>query len=213
MLGDVLLIEEKHHQAAAAILEYLDKNEEEKSIIAISGESGSGKSEVAHLIARGLKDNQRLAKVMHIDNYYLVPPVDRTQWRKEHGFKSIGLDEYNWDLINENISQFLAGQKSTMPCIDLLTDQIDQLTTDFSDIPFLIVEGLYAVNVNADLRVFIDLTYLETKKAQQLRGKEPQNEFRLNVLKREHEVVQSLRPLANLIINKDYQVVFSSENL
>ena len=60
------------------------------------------------------------------------------------------------------------------------------------------------MNANADLRVFIDLTYHETKKAQLVRGKEPQNEFRLNVLKREHEVVQSLRPLADLIVTKDY---------
>jgi uridine kinase len=57
------------------------------------------------------------------------------------------------------------------------------------------------------LRVFIDLTYQETKKAQLVRGKEPQNEFRLNVLKREHEVVQSLRPLADLIVTKDYEVI------
>jgi uridine kinase len=207
MLGDVLLIEEKHHQVAEAILEHLNEMKREKTIIAISGESGSGKSEVAHLIARKLKDRRQLAKIMHIDNYYLVPPVDRTQWRIEHGFESIGLNEYNWDLILENINQFLGDQKSVMPCIDLLTDQVDQLTTDFTGIHYLIVEGLYAVNVNADLRVFIDLTYLETKKAQLTRGKEPQNEFRLNVLKREHEVVQSLRPLADLLVNKDYQLI------
>ena len=63
------------------------------------------------------------------------------------------------------------------------------------------------VGVGVVLAVFIDLTYHETKKAQIVRGKEPQNEFRLNVLKREHEVVQSLRPFADLIVTKDYEVI------
>jgi len=82
-----------------------------------------------------------------------------------------------------------------------LTDQIDQLTTDFNEIQYLIIEGLYSLNTKADLRVFIDLTYQETKKAQIVREKEPQNDFRLNVLKREHEVVKSLRSMADLIVS------------
>lgn len=94
-----------------------------------------------------------------------------------------------------------------MPCIDLLTDQEDRLITNFEGIKYLIVEGLYPLKANADLKIFIDLTYHETKKAQILRGKEPQNEFRLQVLQREHEVVQSLRALADLLITKDFDVV------
>ena len=207
MLGDVLLIEEKHHNAADEILIHLKNVTVKKYIIAIGGESGSGKSELAHVVAKKLKSMGKSAKIIHIDNYYLVPPEDRTAWRKEHGFESIGLNEYNWELINKNIDEFLHNQKSTMPCIDLLTDQIDQLTTDFNEIQYLIIEGLYSLNAKADLRVFIDLTYHETKKAQIVRGKEPQNEFRLNVLKREHEVVQSLRPIADLIVTKVYKVI------
>ena len=132
MLGDVLLIEEKHHKAAEQILTLIKKDKAKKFIVAIGGESGSGKSELAHVVAKKLKDEGDLAKIIHIDNYYLVPPEDRTDWRKEHGFNSIGLNEYNWELINKNIGEFLDNQKSTMPCIDLLTDQIDQLTTDFT---------------------------------------------------------------------------------
>ena len=207
MLGDVLLIEEKHHRAAEQILMHLKNDKSKKQIIAIGGESGSGKSELAHVLAKKLKAKGDPAKIIHIDNYYLIPPVDRTAWRIEHGFENIGLNEYDWELINKNINEFLQNQTSTMPCIDLLTDQIDHLTTDFNKIQYLIIEGLYSVNVSADLRVFIDLTYHETKKAQSVRGKEPQNEFRLNVLEREHEVVQSLRPLADLIVTKTYEVI------
>jgi len=207
MLGDVLLITEKHEKAAEQIVDRLGRIESDKMVIAIGGESGSGKSELAHVISRRLKDKGELAKILHIDNYYKVSPQERTEWRKRHGVESIGLSEYNWDLINQNIAEFRESKEAVLPCIDLLTDQEDRLITDFEGIKYLIVEGLYPLKADADLKIFIDLTYHETKKAQILRGKEPQNEFRLQVLQREHEVVQSLRPSADLLVTKDFDVV------
>ena len=94
-----------------------------------------------------------------------------------------------------------------MPCIDLLTDQEDKLLTSFQGLRYMIIEGLYAVKAEADLRVFIDVTYHDTKKAQLARGKEKMNDWRLSVLKREHEVIRSLRPLADLIVTPDFDVV------
>lgn len=211
MLGDVLLITEKHEKAAEQIVDRLSRIESDKMVIAIGGESGSGKSELAHVISRRLKDKGELAKILHIDNYYKVSPQERTEWRKRHGVESIGLSEYDWDLINQNIAEFRESKEAVLPCIDLLTDQEDRLITNFEGIKYLIVEGLYPLKADADLRIFIDLTYHETKKAQILRGKEPQNEFRLQVLQREHEVVQSLRPSADLLVTKDFDVVEARE--
>jgi uridine kinase len=71
----------------------------------------------------------------------------------------------------------------------------------------VIVDGLYPLHIDADLRIFIDLTYHDTKKAQVLRGKEPQNEYRLSVLRREHEVVQSLRPLADYLVTPGFDLI------
>jgi uridine kinase len=207
MLGDVLLITEDHKKVASGIMNYLDKIEGEKIILAVGGESGSGKTEIAHEIARVLKNQATPAKVMHIDNYYLTSPAERTPWRQEHGIESIGYTEYDWDTINRNIGEFHKGQDQvTMPCIDLLTDQEDQLITSFKGIKFLIIEGLYAIQAAANLKVLIDLTYHETKKAQFERGKEPTNDYRWQVLQREHEVVQSLRSQADLLVNKDFSI-------
>jgi uridine kinase len=206
MLGDILLITDDHRRVGGQIAERLERIEADKFALAIGGESGSGKSELAHVISRQLKDTGQLAKILHIDNYYKISPTQRTAWRKRHGIQSIGLDEYDWDLIHKNIQEFRDGKEAILPCIDLLTDQEDQLITNFERIKFLIVEGLYPLKAEVDLRIFIDLTYHETKKARILRKKEPQNEFRLQVLQREHEVVQSLRPLADLIVTKDFKI-------
>lgn len=211
MLGDVLLITEKHRAAAKDIVEVVLQNKKDKFIIAISGESGSGKSELAHAVAKELKKLKIVAKPMHIDNYYSIHPLERTQWRINNGIEQIvGLGEYDWDSIYQNIDEFKRGVKSTGPCIDLVTEQVDLLTTDYSNVDMLIIDGLYAVNADdVDLAVFIELTYHETKKAQLVRGKEPQNEYRARVLEQEHKVVQSLKPKADLLVNMEYRVVKS----
>lgn len=208
MLGDVLLIAEKHQKAGEGIIEEILKVQKPKMMVAISGESGSGKSELAHVIAKGLRKHGIMAKPLHIDNYYRIHPLERTEWRKTNGIQQVvGPGEYDWATITRNIREFKDGALSTGPCVDLVTEQIDQLTTDYAGIDMLIIDGLYAIKVpDVDLRVFIELTYHETKKAQVVRGKEPQNEYRMQVLEKEHQEVQLLKPTADLFIGMDYEL-------
>lgn len=206
MLGDVLLIQEKHKQAAQIIANKILQNYSRKFVVAISGESGSGKSELSHCIARELKTEGIRAKILHSDNYYKIHPLERTSWRLQNGIDKVGLNEIDWETIEKNIADFKSDRKSDMPCIDIVVDQVDLLTVDFSQNDLLILDGLYAINAEADMKVFIDLTYHETKKAQTDRGKEPQNEYRMKVLEQEHQVVLSLRKKADLFISKEYLV-------
>lgn len=210
MLGDVLLIEEKHRIAGEAIIQKILERKKEKFMIAISGESGSGKSELAHVIAKGLRKHGIMAKPIHIDNYYRILPLERTEWRKKNGIENVvGYGEYDWDTIYHNIDDFKKDRKSVMPCVDLVTEQVDQLTTDFKGIDMLVIDGLYAIKTDGvDLRVFLELTYHETKKAQVVRGKEPQNDYRMAVLEQEHKMVQALKPTADILISKAYEVLF-----
>lgn len=208
MLGDVLLITEKHEAAAREIVPVILQNRKDKYIIAVSGESGSGKSELTHVIAKMLRKEGIFCKPIHIDNYYKVLPLERTDWRKKHGIQTaVGYTEYDWDIIYRNMDDFRNSRSSTMPCVDLVTEQVDQLTTDFKGIDMIIIDGLYAIKTEGvDLKIFIELTYHETKKAQVVRGKEPQNDYRMQVLEREHQVVSSLRDRADLFIDMDYKV-------
>ena len=208
MLGDVLLIAEKHRIAAAAITQIVLKNYFPKMLMAISGESGSGKSELAHCIGKALvKEHGIRTKIIHSDNYYRVHPHLRTEWRKQHGFEAVGMSEIDWETLNGNITDFKNNRISERPCIDIVPDEPDRLITDFSKIDFLIIDGLYALNAEGvDLGVFIDLTYHETKKAQADRGKEPVNDFRWNVLEKEHTEVMKLKSKARILVEKDYSI-------
>jgi uridine kinase len=209
MLGDILLIEDKHRIAGEAIIQKILEKKKDKFIIGISGESGSGKSELAHVIAKGLRKHGIMAKPIHIDNYYRIHPLERTEWRKKNGIENVvGYGEYDWETIYRNIEDFKNSRESSMPCVDLVTEQVDKLTTDFKGIDMLVVDGLYAIKTEGvDLRVFLELTYHETKKAQVVRGKEPQNEYRMAVLEQEHRMVQALKPKADILISKQYEVL------
>lgn len=203
-----MLITDKHREAGARIIEKILSARKNKMLVAISGESGSGKSELTHVIAKGLRAHGIFAKPIHIDNYYRILPLERTEWRKKHGIeKVVGYGEYDWETIYRNLEDFRNDRVATMPCIDLVTEQVDRLTTDFKGIDMLIIDGLYAIKTDGvDLRVFIELTYHETKKAQVVRGKEPQNEYRMAVLEQEHKMVQALKPMADILVSKEFNV-------
>lgn len=212
MLGDVLLINEKHKVAADSIYEFLLQKASAKKkgyrfIVAISGESGAGKSELSHSLALLLKKQGQRVKILHTDNYYKVPPNTRTEWRKNKGVSKVGFKEYDWKLLNRNIKEFKEGREALMPCVDIVSQQTDKLITNFSDIDILVVDGLYAIKIkDIDLRVYIDLTYHETKKNRGGRGKEVNDDFRFQVLEMEHQSMLALKPKADLIVNKDYVV-------
>jgi uridine kinase len=213
MLGDILLITEKHRKAAAKIVDHILENKKDRMLIAISGESGSGKSELAHAIARLLRAEGIFAKPLHTDNYYKTHPLERREWRIKHGIENaVGYDEYDWDAIYKNLSDFRHGRKSEMPCVDLVTEQVDRLITNFREVDMLIIDGLYAIKLeNLDVKVFIELTYLETKEkhTKDARGKEVMDETRWATLEQEHKMVRELRPKADLLVTKFYNVVKS----
>nr|WP_317616248.1 uridine kinase [Chlorobium phaeovibrioides] len=215
MLGDVLLINDQHKSAAGAILERilhdLKKQEAENSsskfVAAISGESGAGKSELSHSLALLLKQSGIRVKILHTDNYYRIHPLDRREHRISSNYESVGVDEYDWDLLHQHIEDFRNSRSASIPCIDIITEEVDQLYTDFSKIQILIIDGLYAIRTrNVDVKVFINLTYHDTKLSQMLRCKEPTDGYRWNVLEREHLHVRSLKPLADLHVDGNYRV-------
>ena len=218
MLGDILLINDMHKDAARDIAAKVMTDREAKGeryryVVGISGESGSGKSELAHALGTILKEKSIRVKVIHTDNYYKIQPLLREEWRRNKGFDKIGINEYDWVKISKTLRDFKEEQECMIPCIDLIPEQVDKLITDFSKIDLLIVDGLYAIKANEiDLRVFIDLTYHETKINQIIRLKEALSDFRLKILEHEHQAVRSLKPMADLVVDKSYQVVTMEEH-
>jgi uridine kinase len=208
MLNDLITITPRHENAARMvldrILELRAETPKEKMIITVSGEVGTGKSTVSTALGLMLKKRDIRSKIMDLDDYYKIPPLERRKWRLENGIDSIGYDEYDWDRVQQNISDFQESKVSVMPCVDLITRYTDELTTNFEGVDMLIINGLYSLKIdNADLKVFIEMTYDETKDAQKYSQKENFDAYRLQIMQREHEVVQGLKSNAEYFVDFD----------
>ena len=212
MEGDILCINQEARDAANGVLKMVferlygerddllsfasDKIKQEGKtlIIAISGESGAGKSVLSHELAALLRKNGVLAKCLCTDNFYTIPPEDREAWRKEHK-DQIGKSEYDWDLINRITDDFRKRKSSTFQVIDLNTQQVEFLTTDFSKVNVIILEGLFAVAAelkDCDFRAFLEAPEERKQAAQGARGKEdPSNPFRQFIMAKEKQDVRN----------------------
>ena len=207
MRGEIIVITDEHQEAGLAIARRLLEINQPKYVVAIGGESGAGKTAITYVVSRALKEKGVLAKIVNLDNYYRIPPLERNAWRMAHGMESVGVGEYDWDLIRKHIAAFRADERAEMPCVDLFTDQVDQLKTNFNGIQFLLLDGLYPLYADADLKIHLDIPYEESLRAQELRGKEKLNTFRMDVLQREHEAILQLRPQADLILTKTFELI------
>jgi len=204
MLNDLVIVTRKHHSAAQAILERMKQDMKPKWIVTISGEVATGKSTVSVVLARLLKKEGFRAKILDLDDYYLIPPPERTEWRKAKGIEAVGKEEIHWELLKKNVIDFIFDKQSVLPCVDLITDYVDQLTTSFAGIDVLIINGLYSMLIDeANLKVFIENTYEETLEAQKFSGKEAMDEFRLKILEKEHLEVMALKSKANFFLDFD----------
>jgi uridine kinase len=204
MLNDRITVTKKHIDAANVVVDELLPRIGDKYIIAIGGEVGSGKSTLAFAIAHRLKKEGIKSKIIDLDDFYKIPPHSRKAWRRKHGIESVGPEEYDWDSINRVIEDFRHDRDSTMPCVDLITDEVDHISTTFRSVRAVIFNGLYATMLwQADFKVFLELTYRETLEAQLFGQKEEMTEFRKKILEREHKMVQALKSGCNLFFDFD----------
>ncbi len=204
MLNDRITVTKRHILAANVVVDDLLPKLTTKYIIAIGGEVGSGKSTLAFAIALRLKKEGIKSKIIDLDDFYMVPPHSRKAWRRQHGIESVGPSEYDWDKINTVIDDFRNDRGSVIPCVDLMTDEVDQLQTSFREIQVAIINGLYATQLHqADFKVFIELSYTETIEAQLFGQKEEMTAFRKQILEREHKMVQALKPGCHMFFDFD----------
>ncbi|MEI6574734.1 MAG: uridine kinase [Bacteroidota bacterium] len=209
MLGDVLLIQPFHKKLAADCVDLIGGFGDKRIVIAISGASGSGKSELAHSISLSFKTMKRPAKVLSTDDFYSSLPSERGRIREENGIENfVGPGEYSWTSIQNTLNSFRLGMPATMPIVDGHTDQVDTLQTDFSQVHVLILEGLYSIKAeDVDYRIYLERTWEDTLQAQVLRGKENLDDTRMRILQQEHKMVLSLKPLANILIERDHSII------
>jgi uridine kinase len=201
MKGDKLLIEEHHTGRARDICAILEGRIEKGFTLTVAGESGSGKSELASEIARLLTELGQPTGILQQDDYFVFPPKTNHEMRRIN-IEQVGPYEVKLDFLDSNLRSFKQGEATIYK--PLVYYDEDRMTTEemaVDEFTTIIAEGTYTSLLHfVDFRVFIDRDYHQTLEARKRRARDQFDDFLVDVLEREHQIISRHKSRANVII-------------
>ncbi len=180
MIGDKLVISDYHRAGANQVLEQLRgalADRDRPLAVTVAGESGSGKSEIAHCLAELLREEKKEPVILCQDDYFLLPP--RTNHDRRLGeIGRVGPGEVRLELLDEHISALKERPDEPLekPLVFFEEDRIgaEVLQPGPGRLRVIIVEGTYTSMLGGgDLRVFIDRDYRQNRKTRLKRARDP----------------------------------------
>ncbi len=204
MIGDKLLITEYHRAGAAQALELIRTKLADGVTLAITvaGESGSGKSEIGHVIAETLTKEGKKCIVLGQDDYFILPPRSNHE-RRQEDISWVGMGEVKLDLLDEHLVKLKArtGESFTKPLVNFDENSVGEEQVEATVFDVVVAEGTYTSALEkADVRVFINRNYRQTKKSRLARGRDPDVAFLEQVLEIEHGIISAHKARADVII-------------
>lgn len=209
MKGDKLVIQEGHVKAAHNITELLLPQivkARGKFIIAIAGESGSGKSEIAAAIFELLSEKGIRSIILQQDDYFVYPPRTNAEMRRKD-ISHVGLSEVCLEVLDQNLRDIIDGKSEIdKPLVIFDEDRITKEVVKLEGVKTIIVDGTYTTILkNVRQRIFIDRAYIDTREIRKLRSREEQDELLERILRIEHRIISSHKPRADIIVTDNYR--------
>lgn len=208
MIGDVIGLKPAYLETGRQILAALPAAFfQQRRIIQIAGESGSGKSVTAVSLQRLLMGEGIDAMILHQDDYFHLPPASNHQKRVDD-IAWVGPQEVKLALLAAHQQAFLRGDMSIeKPLVDYHENQILSEIVRLAAYQVLLVEGTYVFDAGAaDLRIFMARNYLQTRKNREERARELQTDFLELVLGIEHQIIQKQCEKAHFLVQTDYSL-------
>ena len=111
-------------------------------------------------------------------------------------------------LIQQHIAQFRQGDDAiTGPKVNYAANRFDTRVIELTGCEVLVVEGTYALQLaDVDIRIFLEATWKDTAAARRARNRDIDAPFVAQVLAIEHEIIATQVALADVVIDRDYQI-------
>jgi energy-coupling factor transporter ATP-binding protein EcfA2 len=181
MIGDKFLFLEEHLEKAKKILEKFDfQKDKDKTVISISGESGTGKSEIAQLLRSLLFKRKNMKSVIYcLDDY------------KIRNSKNIGMEQIRWAEIEYGLIKFTCSvPNAPITIYDKFLDSNCTLYFNAKYPSIAIIEGVFALNIKSKYRVLLKGTYKDTEDFRIKRSNITESNY---ILEKEHEQLEELK--------------------
>lgn len=174
-------------------------------VVAVAGESGSGKTASATALAHELERRGRRTVVLHQDDYFLRPPRANHAHRLAHP-EDVGPQEVKLALLAGHVAAFRERRPAvSAPVVDYDADRFLERTHDFTGTDVLVVEGTYVFHLpDVDVRIFLEATHEETRERRIMRARDADDPFIEEVLRAEHALIAPLAAQADLIVSPDH---------
>lgn len=177
-----------------------------RTVIAVAGESGSGKSVTALDLAAVMNDAGIRTVIIHQDNYFVRPPRTNHEHRQTD-LGSVGPQEVHMDVIAANMQAFRAGTTISAPVVDYPGNRFLTQRLDFTDTQVLVVEGTYALLLDGwDIGVFLQATYKDTEGRRKARNRDIDDPFVDQVLAIEHQLIAPQALQADILLDRDFEI-------
>ncbi len=215
MIGDVIDKNQLNFGAAHELLHFFKQfTEFPKLVVAVAGESGSGKTHMSIAIQVALKEFGRTSLILHMDDFYKLPPKQNHQNRLL-SMSNVGPHEVDLSRIQNLLSDFKTSASTlSAPIIDYYKNSIDKANYNVADVDVLIIEGTYAFYLeHVDFYLYMSRNYKETKELRALRnrGNEVNDPFVEKVLEKEHALVTAKKSKANAWIDYDFNLQYDGQ--
>ena len=204
-------LEPAHLALARTLLAQLERTfgmrGEERLVVAIAGESGSGKSISATALAAVLLARGVQAAVLHQDDYFIRPP------RANHAHRiadlsSVGPHEVRLELLASHIADFRAARD--VPDAPHADHHIDCFVTrrlDLATASVLVVEGTYVLTLDdSDVRIFLEATHEETAERRRRRNRDVDAPIIDRILSIEHDIIALQARRANILVDRHFDI-------
>lgn len=175
-------------------------------VLGVAGESGSGKSTAATLLADALSARGLATALIHQDNYFVRPPRTNHEFRLQD-LSSVGPQEVQLDLIRDHIAAFRVGGTVTAPVVNYPANCFDHATRTFAGTQVLIVEGTYVLMLDGlDVRVFLEATHADTHERRMARNRDIWEPIIDTILDIEHRLIAPQGDGAHWLIDREFHL-------
>ena len=210
MIGDKLTYYSSYKDITNFVISELRDNliNNNRICISVGGESGCGKTSLAYALQKDIEKNTGLRGFLfHLDDYFKLPPTDNHNNRLEN-IKNVGVNEVKTDMLDTHILDFKKRISVIKPLVIYESNIIITEPVNSGEFDFCVVEGTYVSTLaHPDYKIFIETTYLDTRKSRIKRGRDPINDFNEQILEIEHRIIKPHYNFANVIIDKDLNIL------
>ena len=210
MIGDKFIYHSTYKQITNLVMSELkDKlNKEHRICISVGGESGCGKTSLTYALLKDIEEATNLRGfIFHADDYFILPPKDNHNNRLED-ISNVGIHEVKLKLLDTHINDFMNGKTNLKkPLVIYDENVILEEHINCLDYDFCLVEGTYVMLLEKpNYKVFMEVNYKDTRASRIERGRDIIDDFAEQVLEIEHQIVKKHKELANISMDKKFNI-------